>query len=90
MAIDKKLQKALNEVLPNWYDPEKTVYTRDEWMANNQLSVWNSIPAHSENECFCEEPITVELWEQDWNTRGRIDTKICVKCHKVESWKIVR
>ena len=45
-------------------------------MNNNQLSVWNSIPAHNENECFCEEPITVELWEQDWTTRGRIDTKI--------------
>ena len=29
MAIDKKLQKALNEVLPDWYDPKKTVYTRD-------------------------------------------------------------
>lgn len=88
--IDKNLQKALDEVLPNWYDPKKTVYTREEWMAINQLSVWNSISAATDNKCSCENPRTVELWEQDWNTRGRIDTKICIKCHKVESFKFVR
>ena len=32
----------------------------------------------------------LELWEQDFCSRGRIDTKICVKCNNVESFSIVR
>ena len=75
--------------LPMWYKPDMAL-TREQWMKNNQLRVWHSISCTTEKRCECEQPATVELWEQDWNTRGRIDTKICVKCNKVESWKIVR
>ena len=72
-----------------WYKPNMAL-TREQWMKNSQLRVWHAISCTTEKRCECEEPATVELWEQDFCSRGRIDTKICVKCNNVESFSIVR
>jgi len=62
---------------------------REEWIKDPQLKHWNGKSCVSD-ECNCNEPNLVELWEQDSCVRGRIDTIVCTNCDKVKSFEIVR
>lgn len=63
---------------------------KEEWAVDPQLKHWNSRGAVQDDKCGCSQPQLVELWEQDACVRGRIDTIVCIKCNKVQSFKIIR
>ena len=63
---------------------------REEWIKDPKLKHWIGESCVQDKKCGCSNPTLVELWEQDYCVRGRIDTIVCTDCNKVQSFKIIR
>jgi len=68
--------------LPSWWKP-RMAFLREEWINHRDLKHFSRKEC-TDKKCTCETPFLVELWEHDSCVRGRIDTKVCVKCN--ERW----
>ena len=76
------------EGIPMWWKPNLS-FLKEEWINNPYLKKFTNKSCTDRN-CKCDHPKLVELWEHDSCTRGRIDTKVCVKCDEVYSFSIIR
>ena len=74
--------------IPTWWKPN-VAFLKEEWKSMKELKDF-SYKNSTDRNCKCDVPYLVELWEHDSCVRGRIDTKVCVKCNEVNSFSIVR
>ena len=84
---DREIMNA-KACVPMWWKPNKA-YLKEEWMQNPDLKKFINKKC-TDSACKCEHPYLVELWEHDSCVRGRIDSKVCVKCDEVYSFSIIR
>lgn len=75
--------------LPTWWKPNLS-FLKEEWRTHSYLKRFSNVSCITKDVCKCKSSKLVELWEHDSVTVGRIDTKVCIECNKVKSFKIVR
>ena len=64
---------------------------KEDWLKDPNLKKWNSVRCTEKQNCTCNtDEHHVELWEQDFCVRGRIDTVICTKCDSIKTFNIIR
>ena len=66
----------------------------EEWNNDPRFKKYYSMNCtdFKREDCNCNDDADhlVELWNQDWCTRGRIDTIVCTKCDTIKSFSIIR
>ena len=76
--------------IPLWWRPN-LVFLKEEWSINPNLKHFQNNGITSDpKKCECSYPNLVELCEHDFCIRGRIDSKVCVRCNQIHSFTIIR